>query len=109
MILFFPKNKLSKLVNVSIFSIAYEKDREAVSTVWPTSETGEGKVPGEEIQLSGLEPWDVGNLLIHSGNPPMKSHLKVQNAKRWLVQGLVSWVPPTPRAQGQGTQFETHR
>lgn len=33
MILFFPRNKLSRLVNVSIFSIAYEKDRVAVNTV----------------------------------------------------------------------------
>ena len=59
MILFFPKNKLSRLVNVSIFSIACEnQDKAAV--------TGEGKGPapsGEPTKLRAMSSrnyplWD---------------------------------------------------
>lgn len=69
MILFFPKNKLSRLVNVSIFSIACEnQDRAALS--YP----GKRKISGQGERAAR----GVGQVLLHSGKFPMQPHVKAQ-------------------------------
>lgn len=76
MILFFPKNKLSRLVNVSIFSIACEKDRVTVNIVWPTSWSTVGEGPGQGDTAIWTVALDGGKLSVDSVNSPLKSHLK---------------------------------